>query len=173
MNQRKIEIVGYTPAWVAKFDSEQSLLKQALGDTAIKIEHIGSTAVPGLPAKPVIDILIEVTGLSELDSKNSHLESLDYKVMGEHGIAGRRYYQKGGNCRSHHIHAFVTGDSHLLRHRAFRDYLIAHPDISLEYGKIKKQAALDCRNDINQYMNLKNRFIEHHEKLAVKWFGGQ
>lgn len=173
MNQRKIEVVAYDPVWVSKFDSEQSLLKQALGHIAIKVEHIGSTAVPGLSAKPVIDILVEVPDLSKLESRSRQLESIGYVVMGENGIAGRRYFQKGGDNRSHHVHAFEAGDTHLMRHRAFRDYLIENADVSIEYGMLKKEAALACGNDINVYMSLKNSFIAHHEALAVEWYERQ
>lgn len=171
MGRRKIKVVEYNPAWVSLFESEQSLLENALGGLAVKVEHIGSTAVPGLAAKPVIDILIEVSGLPELESRSRELESIGYLVLGENGITGRRYFQKGGNQRSHHVHAFETGDTNLLRHRAFRDYLIAHPDIALEYSGVKKMAAAACGNDISQYMSLKNGFIKAHEALALQWYG--
>ena len=170
MNQRKIEVVRYDPAWVATFKLEQSLLKQVLGNVAMEIEHIGSTAVPGLAAKPVIDILIEVSDFSELESKAHAMESIGYLVMGENGIAGRRYFQKGGHQRSHHVHAFEAGDTHLLRHRAYRDYLIAHPDVATEYAETKRIAAGACANDISQYMSLKDNFIKKHETLAVEWY---
>lgn len=173
MNQRKIEVVSYDFAWVEKFKSERSLLKQVLGNVAMEIEHIGSTAVPGLAAKPVIDILIEVAHFSELESETHAMESIGYLVMGENGIAGRRYFQKGGVQRSHHVHAFEAGDTHLLRHRAYRDYLIAHPDVATEYSKTKRIAAAACRDDINQYMSLKDSFIKKHETLAVEWYISQ
>ncbi|MEP4545791.1 MAG: GrpB family protein [Saccharospirillum sp.] len=173
MNQRKIEVVKYNPAWVATFKSEQSLLKQVLGDVAIKIEHIGSTSVPGLAAKPVIDILIEVSDFSELGSESHAMESIGYLVMGENGIAGRRYFQKGGNQRSHHVHAFEAWDADLLRHRAYRDYLIARPDVATEYSETKQIAAAACGNDINQYMSLKDSFIKKHEALAIEWYMNQ
>ncbi len=167
---RKIEVVDYDPDWTTRFNTEQVRLAQALQETARIIEHIGSTSVTGLAAKPVIDILIEVTSLTQLDALNSAMEALGYRVKGENGIAGRRYFQKGGNVRSHQIHAFQSGDSHLIRHRAFRDYLIAHPTVAAEYGELKKRAALRCNHNSLEYMALKNAFIEHHEQQALAWY---
>lgn len=142
-----------------------------IGVNAVNIEHIGSTAVAGLAAKPIIDILIEVTSLKALDMTNKSMETLGYRIKGENGIAGRRYYQKGGNMRSHHVHAFQIGDGHLHRHRAFKAYLIAHAEIAAEYGSLKKAASTKSNNDINIYIALKNDFIQKHEALAIEWFG--
>lgn len=171
VSKRVIEVVEYDSAWKLKFEIEKSLLKGILGNAAIKIEHIGSTSIEGLAAKPIIDIQIEVTNLSELESKNSQFESCGYIVKGENGIEGRRYFQKGGHQRSHQVHCFVSGDENLIRHRAFRDYLIAFPNIASKYAQIKLRAVSQCNNNIIQYMNLKNDFILHHQALALEWFG--
>ena len=170
MGHRKIEVVDYDPAWAIKFDIEQGLLNEAIGHVALSIEHIGSTSVEGLVAKPVIDILIEVSNFKSLDQSGESLISLGYEIMGENGIEGRRYFQKGGNQRTHHVHAFLTGDRNLIRHRAFRDYLRAHPVISEEYAAIKKEAAKSCDNNSFLYMSMKNEFIQKHESLAVEWY---
>ena len=167
---RIIEVVDYNPIWKDAFESEKLLLSGVLGCKAIKIEHIGSTSVLGLAAKPIIDILVEVTKLADLDALNEEFEAIGYLVEGENGIPGRRFFQKGGNQRSHHVHAFQTYDDSLIRHRAFKEYLIAHPIIALEYGKIKKESLLKSNNNINVYMSLKNNFIQKHEKLALEWF---
>ena len=171
LSHRVINVVDYDPNWIQVFDVEKILLANAIGNNAVKIEHIGSTAVKGLPAKPVIDILIEVTSLIGLDALNMNIEALNYLVKGENGISGRRYFQKGGYQRTHHIHAFQTGDLNLIRHRAFKEYLIAHPVVASKYGKIKRDAILKCGNNMNVYMALKNEFILRHEKLALVWFG--
>ena len=170
LNNRIIEVVDYDPNWENIFQTEKAALAKAIGSNAVKIEHIGSTSVIGLSAKPVIDILIEVTNLTSLDSANKSIEALGYIVKGENGISGRRYFQKGDNQHSHHVHAFQTSDLHLLRHIAFKEYLIAHPIIAAEYDKIKKEAVSKNDNDINIYMTLKNGFIQKHEKLALEWF---
>jgi GrpB-like predicted nucleotidyltransferase (UPF0157 family) len=170
LNLRVITVVDYDPNWIDLFEREKALLGDAIGHNAIIIEHIGSTSVCGLAAKPVIDIMIEVACLKDLDSSNKKIEALGFIVKGENGISGRRYFQKGGKQRSHHVHAFQTGDVNLIRHKAFKEYLIAHPIISSEYGQLKKEAALQSNDCINRYMALKNDFILKHEQLAVEWF---
>jgi GrpB-like predicted nucleotidyltransferase (UPF0157 family) len=167
---RIIEVVSYDPRWVRLFESEKVLLAKTIGQNALKIEHIGSTSVVGLSAKPVIDILIEVTSLTELDKANKTIETLGYLVKGENGITGRRYFQKGGIQHSHHVHAFQTDDIHLLRHRAFKEYLIAHPIALIAYDNVKRMAVSQSDNNIHTYMALKNNFIQKHEKLALSWF---
>ncbi|MFC4700622.1 GrpB family protein [Glaciecola siphonariae] len=167
MSIRKIEVVDYDSDWVRRFYSEKLALEAVLDDVVVKIEHIGSTSIPGLAAKPIIDILIETHKLERLDSKADSFLHLGYKVKGEHGISGRRYYQKGDDNRTHHIHAFQSGSLGLLRHRAFKKYLLAHPNIAKEYADIKRQAAYNCNNDTERYVSMKNEFIVKHEKLAV------
>jgi len=170
LSNRVIEVVDYDSSWKNTFETEKVLLTKAIGINAVNTEHIGSTAVVGLAAKPIIDILIEVSDLKKLDTANEKIEALGYKIKGENGISGRRYFQKGGNQRSHHVHAFQTNDLHLHRHIAFKEYLIAHSKIASEYGFLKKEAVSKSDNNINIYMSLKNNFIQKHEKLAIEWF---
>ena len=170
VSSRLVEVLDYDLNWKNAFEKERVILSKALGHNAVKIDHIGSTSVEGLSAKPIIDILIEVTSLDELDISNKNIEALGYHVKGENGIEGRRYFQKGGNQRSHHVHAFQTNDFHLLRHIAFKEYLIANPTIASEYTKLKKEAVKNSNNNIDVYIALKNTFIEKHEKIAIEWF---
>ncbi|TOF71387.1 GrpB family protein, partial [Vibrio parahaemolyticus] len=110
MSSRVIEVVDYRPSWANEFSDEKVLLESALNSAnVVAIHHIGSTSVKGLCAKPIIDILVEVKSLEELDKNNNLMESLGYEVKGEFGIAGRRYFQKGGIQRSHQVHAFLVG----------------------------------------------------------------
>ena len=138
-----------------------------LGKVISQIHHIGSTSVPGLSAKPVIDILIEVTNLAELDSMNQAMERAGYTVRGENGISNRRYFTKGGNQRSHHIHAFTTGDAQIIKHLAFRDYLIKNNDVAAQYALMKKNAMLLCENNSHQYSIYKADFIQKHLRIAL------
>ena len=165
---RKIEVVDHDPSWRGRFETERDLLSRALGEVALKVHHVGSTAVPGLAAKPVIDILIEVTGLDALDALNGRMEALGYEPKGEFGIPGRRYFRKGGSDRSHHIHAFVCGDSNITRHIAFRDYLRAHPEVAREYGALKKRIAKECDNDVARYCDGKDAYVKRIEAVAVE-----
>lgn len=165
-----ISVVPYDPNWIVEFEKESNKIKSMLGDVLDKINHIGSTAVPGLQAKPVIDIMLEVTSLDLLDGKAIDFENLAYEVKGELGIKGRRYYRKGGDNRTHQIHAFKSGDDNILRHLAFRDYLIAHKSIAEEYGFLKSKIAKTCNHDIEKYCDDKDPFIKEHEAKAMIWF---
>ncbi len=165
----KIEVVPHNPVWPAQFERERSALLASLGNIIDHVHHIGSTAIRGLPAKPVIDIIIEVQSLASLDQATSKLEMMGYEAKGEFGIAGRRYFRKGGFYRTHQIHAFRTDDVHVMRHLAFRDYLVAHPSVMEEYGVLKMKLAADCNDDLDVYCNGKDSFIKRHESRALEW----
>lgn len=165
-----IYVVDYDANWPQEFERESQHLQKMLGQILKQAHHIGSTAVPRLKAKPIIDILLEVHSLSELDAQTSAMEKLGYEVMGELGIKGRRYFRKGGDNRTHQIHAFQSGDSHLTRHLAFRDYLIEHEAIAREYGELKAAIAQRCNHDIEQYCDEKDPFVIFHEKKALVWY---
>ena len=165
---RKIEVVKYDPSWPERFTEESNLLRKTLGDIAVAVHHIGSTAVPGCAAKPIIDILVEVTDLAVLDARNRDMELIGYKPKGEFGIPGRRYFQKGGDNRTHQIHAFIAGDVNVSRHIAFRDYLRSNPRVAEEYGALKKKVTETCDNDIEKYCDGKDAFVKHHEEIAVR-----
>lgn len=164
---RILTVVDYDDMWPTLFENERSLLQVTLGHVISQIHHIGSTSVPGLSAKPVIDILIEVTNLDELDSMNQAMERAGYTVRGENGISNRRYFTKGENQRSHHIHAFTTGDAQIVKHLAFRDYLIRNNDIATQYALMKKNAVLLCDNDTHRYSIYKADFIQKHLRMAL------
>ena len=165
-----VRVVKYNPDWMQEFNAESKALQRQLGGVINHIHHIGSTAVPGLMAKPIIDILLEVNSLTELDHQSYKMESLGYEVMGEFGIKGRRYFRKGGDHRTHQIHAFEAGDPNLIRHLAFRDYLIEHPAVAAEYGALKLKIAERCHNDIEKYGDGKDAFVKYHEAIALEWY---
>ena len=164
-----VKVVQYQDNWSELYQKEKSALLNALGDILLNIHHIGSTAVKGLAAKPVIDIMIEVGALTKLDQVSARFEELGYEVMGELGMKGRRYYRKGGDERTHQIHGFMLGDAHVHRHIAFRDYLIAHPSVMDEYQALKIKLASTCNNDIELYCDGKDHFVKYHENQAINW----
>ena len=170
MSMRIIEILPHSQQWAVKYEREASLLLKRLGNIIHNIQHIGSTSVPGLCAKPVIDILLETSNISELDAGEAIFVEMGYEPMGEFGIPRRRYYRKGGEDRTHHIHAFPINDPHVIRHIAFRDYLIAFPEIAFQYAALKKKVGETCDNNIDVYCDGKNDFIKYHERLAIEWF---
>jgi GrpB-like predicted nucleotidyltransferase (UPF0157 family) len=165
----KIKVVDYDPKWPIVFESERLLLQHTLGPIVEGIHHIGSTSVEGLAAKPIVDILLEAKSLELLDNSKLIFKSLGYEVMGEYGIPGRRYYRKGGDIRTHQIHAFKTGDENVHRHLAFRDYLKVHPEVQLEYQNLKFELAKSCNNDIECYCDGKDDFVKKHEARALEW----
>ncbi len=165
---RQIVVKRYSANWHLQFKQEEMTLANVFDSHRVAIHHIGSTAVQGLPAKPIIDILVEVDCLSYFEEKHRALSNLGYIAKGENGIEGRRYFQKGGIKRSHHLHGFKRNDIHALRHLAFRNYLRSNPNIAAEYGELKLKVAEQCLHDMNVYMQGKDSFIQHHLNLAMK-----
>ncbi|MFS1525429.1 GrpB family protein [Microbulbifer sp. 2304DJ12-6] len=166
---RVIEVVEYQASWPSEFDREKELILDTIGSLSPEVHHIGSTSVTGLSAKPIIDILVEVDDLDELDSFNDALAKIGYTAKGENEIAERRYFEKGGDFRSHHMHAFLRSSENSRRHIAFRDYLQQDNIIAQEYAILKKSVAHSCNHDNDKYCNGKNKFIQYHEKQAIEW----
>lgn len=164
---RVIKLAQYSSTWPQAFDEEASRITAVLHDTIVSVHHIGSTAVPGLAAKPVIDILMEVASLDILDEKSAALSGLGYRPRGENGIAGRRYFTKGERERTHHLHAFVAGHEQVLSHLAFRDYLRRRMEVQVAYAAVKCEAEKDSRGDPAAYALLKESFIQHHLARAL------
>lgn len=144
-------------------DVERQIITEALNIHQGRINEVAEYLL--IPRK--IDILIEVANLEELDSLNQAMEGVGYTVRGENGILNRRYFTKGGNQRSHHIHAFTTGDAQIIKHLAFRDYLIKHNDVAIQYALMKKSAMLLCENDSHRYSIYKADFIQKHLRMAL------
>jgi GrpB-like predicted nucleotidyltransferase (UPF0157 family) len=118
----RYQVVPHNPEWKSRYASEADPIARALHGMAARLHHIGSTAIPGISAKPIIDILVEVDDLGGLDARRSAMEQLGYEVMGEFGIPGRRYFRKNDSsgARTHQVHAFQTGSIGAARHLAFR-----------------------------------------------------
>ena len=167
---RPVVLVPYDPAWPRLASEEAARIARALGDELIAIHHIGSTAVPGIKAKPILDFLGVVRRLLFFDETPSVLEALDYKARGEMGIPRRRYFSKSANGpRTHHVHFFEIGDPNIDRHLQFRDYLIAHPDVASEYESLKEGLSRRFPTDITAYTDAKSDFIQAAEKAAARW----
>ena len=122
-----ITVVNYDPEWPRQFQAEAARIRAVLGDNCTAIYHIGSTAVPGLAAKPILDIMPVVENLEAVDRAAPAFEAMGYEYLGEFGIPGRRYLRKGGDERTHQLHIFARTDrANITRHLAVRDYLRAH-----------------------------------------------
>ncbi|MEM9725428.1 MAG: GrpB family protein [Pseudomonadota bacterium] len=161
----------HTPRWSEDFRREKAEILNALGDHQIALHHIGSTAVPALLAKPIIDLLGETSDLRAFDAIAVVLESLRYQAMGAYGIEGRRFFRKFDRegRRSHHLHVFERGSPHIERHLAFRDYLIAHPEAASAYGALKADLTRGAGVTWEQYIAGKDSFVRLTEASALKW----
>ncbi len=143
---RKICVVSHDALWPERFAAESAALAAAFGGRATEIQHVGSTSVPGLPAKPIIDILVVTDDIGQVDSLNPALIVLGYEPQGEYGIPGRRFFTKGGDVkRSHHVHVFQQDHPEVSAMLDFRDYLRAHPRQAAEYGRLKEETGAPLR----------------------------
>ncbi len=168
-----VMVVPYRDEWPSMFESEAMLISRILGDILVEVHHIGSTSVPGLCAKPIIDIMPVVTDISEVDSLNAGFESIGYECMGEFGIPGRRYFRKGGDDRTHQVHIFESDNvQDIERHLAVRDYLRTHPDDAKAYGELKVSLASVHPYDIDGYCDGKDAFVKALESKALEWYKG-
>jgi GrpB-like predicted nucleotidyltransferase (UPF0157 family) len=148
---------------------------RVLGSTLVTVHHIGSTAVPGLAAKPIIDLMPLVTDLAELDQRRGQVEALDYDWHGEFGISGRRYCtlaDETGN-RIVQLHIFKADSPHAKRHIAFRDYLRTRPEAARAYEAEKRRARDLHPNDSHAYGDEKAAWVQKTEAAALMWFAGQ
>ena len=162
----KVEVVPHDPNWRSAFETESKLIALALRENVVAIHHIGSTAIPQIHAKPIIDMLVEVKDILKIDTQSSEIEALGYQAMGEFGISGRRYFRKG---RTYHIHSFEVGSPQIERHLAFRDYMITHSEAAQEYSELKRKLAKKYHDNIQGYMDGKDGFIKAMDLKAAKW----
>ena len=166
---RDMSVVDYDPAWPEAYEAEIARIRTVLGDEIVHAHHIGSTAVPGLAAKPVIDILLEVRELARLDAMDDAMRAIGYEPRGELGIPGRRYFPRGGDERTHHVHAFAIGDPHIAEHLAFRDFLRTHHEAAADYAGVKREAAAMHRYDPDGYVAFKQRAVSRVLSDALAW----
>lgn len=167
---RRVEVVPYDTMWKKRYEHEAALFTQLFGSDLVAMYHIGSTAVDGLSAKPIIDVMPIVREIERVDTYAERIRALGYEVMGEHGIPRRRYLRKGGDDRTVHVHIFEQGSEHQIRHLAFRDYLRTFPEARIAYGELKEQLAEMYPNDIERYIAGKHEFVVETERLAKKWY---
>lgn len=154
----EIEIVPYAKGWPSRFEKEKGILQHAIGGTAARIEHVGSTAIPGMPAKPVIDILIESKTFPPGKAIISSLAVVGYVHKGERGVPGRHFFKKG-SPRSHHMHFTALDGEVASRMIRFRDILRGNSSLTSEYRELKQALALQFRNDRDAYALNKTDFV--------------
>lgn len=166
---RKIVVVPHENHWSEKFQMEAERLKTAMPET-VKIHHIGSTSVPGLAAKPIIDMIMEVESIERVDRWNERFIELGYIVKGENGISGRRFFIHGTEeKRLYHLHVFEKGNPEIVRHLAFRDYMMAHCEEAEAYATLKKEFTEKYTYDGTLYTEGKNEFVRNVDEKAKEW----
>jgi len=164
-----IILVDHDPNWHRKFEAEAELVRTAFGPSAIAIHHIGSTAIPGIMAKPIIDMLVEATTVAAADERIEFLEALGYEAKGEFGIRGRRYFRKDNayGAREYQIHAFAADSGEIGRHLAFRDFLRSNSEVAQEYSRLKRELSKQYPSDMGAYTDAKGPFIRAIEREAL------
>ncbi len=160
-----IVVLPYDPEWALQFEAEREMILSAFDDLRAEIEHIGSTAVVGLAAKPIIDIAIIVESAEDALRAITPLVRLGYTCYGEAEIPGRVYFDRR-EYEPCHIHLYVRGNPELERHLIFRDYLRAHPETAQQYAELKCALAEKYRNDRPAYTEAKTEFIRNIEAIA-------
>lgn len=162
MNKKHVVVMPYDVKWKQAFTNIKSELEAALGNLALRIEHVGSTSVEGLSAKPVIDIDVVIKDTSILEPVISALAKIGYRHEGDLGIPGREAFKYEGkeHLMKHHLYVCTKDSDELKRHLAFRDYLRSHPEAVKEYSRVKTEGAELYPYDIDKYIEHKSPFIE-------------
>lgn len=161
--RQPIEIVDYDPDWPARFAHERTLLQEAFAGADVKIEHVGSTAVPGLAAKPIIDIMVGVTDLDDVEHRIDALRRHGYAYVPayEAQLPERRYFRKPAERPRHvHLHVVVRDGDFWRRHLRFRDQLREHPEVAAAYAREKRRLGVLHPYDHAAYTEGKTPFIE-------------
>ena len=155
-----VRLETYDPEWIRAYEKEKSIIEDCIRNYIIDIQHVGSTSIEGLIAKPIIDIAVGVPSLVEGHKCIEPLEQIGYEYKGEAGVVGRLYFTKDdGIIRIHHIHIEEVGSTNWWNQILFRDYLRLHNDARDEYGELKKILAQKYANDRETYTERKADFI--------------
>jgi GrpB-like predicted nucleotidyltransferase (UPF0157 family) len=167
---RKVDVLPYSRSWPISFEKEKKLLAEVFGSTAV-IRHIGSTSIPGMSAKPIIDILAEADSIALFEQAADRLKEWGYIAKGENGIPGRRYFVRftGAGERLVHLHCYPKGHREIGRHLLFRDYLREHPEEADLYSRTKLEAARKYPYDIESYIKEKDPVVKLLDGRALDW----
>jgi GrpB-like predicted nucleotidyltransferase (UPF0157 family) len=159
--------VDYDPHWPAVFETLRAEIAGTLGDLALTIEHVGSTAVPGLAAKPIIDIDVLLRSASGLSACMERLATLGYKHRGDLGIPEREAFAAPPDHPAHHLYVCPPKSQEFRRHVALRNYLRTHPSDASSYAELKRSLAIRYRDERAAYMEGKREFIESLLRTAA------
>ena len=167
----KYTFTDYSVDWPNEFEREAERLRLLIGDELVAIHHIGSTSVPGLPAKPIIDLIPITRDIGRIDDCTPLLVDAGYKAWGEYGIPGRRFFTKDAEeYRTHNLHVFAEGDPQIERHRALCAFLRHNKAACREYTELKREAYALHPADITAYNGGKDAWIKRIEPVAIAWY---
>ena len=157
MKTTRVIVHPYDPDWPKAFDEIRREIKAALGLLAMDVHHVGSTSVPGISAKPIIDLDVEIRSMDEFPMVKARLGAIGYEHEGNLGIQGREAFRYEGkpHLMKHHLYVCPSDSPELYRHLTFRNYLRTHPEAAGRYSRVKEEAALAFPDSIDDYMNCK------------------
>ena len=168
-----IRIAPHDPAWAEMAAAESRQIEAALGDVAVRVEHVGSTAVPGLAAKPIVDLQVAVAALEPRPAYVEPLEGIGYLFAPDRGSPDYHFFGKPpGRPRTYHVHVCAAGSDHERRHLAVRDYLRAEPEEAARYEALKRGLATRVPGDRLAYIEGKDSYLEALERRAVVFARG-
>ena len=165
-----VVLKSHDPQWAGAAEREAERLRGVLGDTLLHVHHIGSTSIPGLVAKPILDLIPVVRSLAALDAAQGNLEALGYASWGEFGLPGRRYLTLDDAVQGRRLvqlHCYAQASPEITRHLAFRDYLRARPDLVVEYEAIKRRCAEAHPDSSHAYGDCKGEWVKRIETEAM------
>ena len=171
-SSRIIEVVDYQSTWIDEFQNYAEQLKPLLKGLVIRIEHVGSTSVVGLAAKPIIDIDIIISSRVVLERVLQKLSTAGYRHIGNDGISGREAFAWPSEKR-HHLYVCAVNAGNLHNHLIFRDYLREHSEVAATYGQLKKRLAQKYRQDAESYCEAKTEFIQKTVETATARYSDQ
>ncbi|MCY7348765.1 MAG: GrpB family protein [Pyrinomonadaceae bacterium] len=167
LEKKTVTLHSHTEEWHELFAQEKVRLQKAVGEFVESIEHIGSTSVCGIAAKPILDIAATINDQANGEKCIAPLENLGYEYRGEYGIAGRFYFVKGAP-RTHHLHILAANSKEWRNHLFLRDYLRQNSEAAAKYDKLKKDLAEKHRSDRDVYLAEKAEFIKEILEKSIK-----
>ena len=168
--RRILKIVPHNPRWSARYQKEAENLKEIFGQEYVSMHHIGSTSIPSIKAKPVIDILIEVRDLEKIETFDDDMIALGYYPRGDESHSRRLYYNKNTNgVRTHQVHVLQTDHPDFVDLVNFKDYLIGHPQEAEIYSRLKEGLTQKYPEDIANYIKGKGAFVKEILRKARIW----